>query len=147
MCAWAYLRHFINLKILWSILTEFKTVGPFELNWETQQYKCWIAQYITFGLLAALQAVNLFWWFLICRIAFRFLTKSNLEDDRSEYEDSDAEVEGKDKLDKNTAQANGKPAPNGPPKLLVNGATPESFNSSSTKVENGSTVRARKSQK
>src|SRR4051794_17258420 len=53
---WIYLRHFLNLKILWAVLTEFRTVGPFELNWETQQYKCWISQYITFGLLASLQA-------------------------------------------------------------------------------------------
>ena len=33
-------------------------IGPYELNWETEQYKCWIAQYITFGLLASLQAEN-----------------------------------------------------------------------------------------
>ncbi|GMG43642.1 unnamed protein product [Ambrosiozyma monospora] len=41
---WTYLRHYINIKILWSVLTEFRTVGPWILNWETQQYKCWIAQ-------------------------------------------------------------------------------------------------------
>jgi acyl-CoA-dependent ceramide synthase len=93
MCVWAYLRHFLNLKILWSILTTFKTVGPFELNWETQQYKCWIAQYITFALLASLQAVNLFWFFLICRIAVRFILYKTADDDRSEYEPSEEETE------------------------------------------------------
>lgn len=97
MCIWGYLRHYINLRILWSILTTFKTVGPFELNWETQQYKCWISQYITFALLASLQAVNLFWWFFICRIAYRFLVYSTADDDRSEYEPSDEEVEEKAK--------------------------------------------------
>lgn len=92
MCIWGYLRHFINLKILYSILTEFRTVGPFELNWDTQQYKCWISQYITFSLLAALQAVNLFWWFFICRIAYRFIVYKDADDDRSEYEPSEDET-------------------------------------------------------
>ena len=46
---WIYLRHYINLQILWSVLTEFRTVGDFELNWITQQYKCWISQPITFS--------------------------------------------------------------------------------------------------
>ncbi|KAF2182051.1 longevity assurance proteins LAG1/LAC1 [Zopfia rhizophila CBS 207.26] len=95
MCVWGYLRHFINLKILYSILTKFSSIGPFELNWETQQYKCWISQYITFALLASLQAVNLFWWFLICRIAYRFVATWGevVEDERSEYEESDEEAE------------------------------------------------------
>jgi acyl-CoA-dependent ceramide synthase len=92
MCVWGYLRHFINIKILYSILTEFRTVGPFELNWETQQYKCWISQYITFALLASLQAVNLFWWFFICRIAYRFIVYKDADDDRSEYEPSEDET-------------------------------------------------------
>ncbi|XP_014552353.1 hypothetical protein COCVIDRAFT_110512 [Bipolaris victoriae FI3] len=98
MLVWGYARHYINLKIIWSILTTFKTVGPFELNWETQQYKCWISQYITFGLLASLQAVNLFWGFLICRIAYRFAVYKDMEDDRSEYEPTDDETEAKEKL-------------------------------------------------
>ncbi|KAF2818610.1 LAG1-domain-containing protein [Ophiobolus disseminans] len=92
MCAWAYLRHYINLKILYSIITEMPTVGPYELNWVTQQYKCWIAQYISFSLLASLQAVNLFWFFLICRIAYRFIVYKDADDDRSEYEPTDDEV-------------------------------------------------------
>lgn len=122
MCVWAYLRHFINLKILYSVLTEFKTVGPYELNWETQQYKCSLAQAITFSLLAALQAVNLFWFFLICRIAYRFVANNPLEDDRSEYEDSEAEEEAKKekKAKKAAANGNGIATPQ-TPTLLVNG--------------------------
>ncbi|KAJ8113969.1 hypothetical protein OPT61_g4039 [Boeremia exigua] len=103
MCVWGYLRHFINLKILYSLLTEFRTVGPFELNWETQQYKCWISQYITFGLLAALQAVNLFWWFFICRIAYRFIVYKDADDDRSEYEPSEDET--KERLEESKSVA------------------------------------------
>jgi acyl-CoA-dependent ceramide synthase len=98
MLIWGYTRHFLNLKILYSILTTFRTVGPFELNWETQQYKCWISQYITFALLASLQAVNLFWWFFICRIAYRFVIFKDADDDRSEYEPTDEETEEREKL-------------------------------------------------
>lgn len=110
MCVWGYLRHYLNLKILYSILTDFSTVGPFELNWETQQYKCRLAQAISFSLLAALQAVNLFWWFLICRIAYRFMVENIVEDERSEYEESDVEeeIEGEKKERKSmNGKANG----------------------------------------
>lgn len=96
-----YCRHFLNLSIIWSVLTEFRTIGPFELDWVTQQYKCWISQYITFSLLAALQALNLIWLFYICRVAYRFLAGSTLEDDRSEVEDNDEE----DKAEKPAALA------------------------------------------
>lgn len=74
-------------------MTEFRTVGPFELNWETQQYKCWISQYITFALLASLQAVNLFWLFLILRILANYLFNSVKKDERSDDEDEEEEEE------------------------------------------------------
>lgn len=90
---WAYLRHYVNLVVLWSILTEFRTVGPFELNWVTQQYKCWISQYITFALLTALQLVNLYWFVLIIRIAYRYVVHNEQEDVRSEGEDDEEEEE------------------------------------------------------
>ncbi|KAF4978820.1 hypothetical protein FZEAL_4864 [Fusarium zealandicum] len=86
MVVWIYMRHYLNLKIIWSLLTEFETIGPFELNWETQQYKCRLAQVITTTLLASLQALNLFWLFCIARIAWRFVVQNQLEDDRSEDE-------------------------------------------------------------
>ncbi|GMG02297.1 unnamed protein product [Aspergillus oryzae] len=90
---WIYCRHYLNLKILWAVLTEFRTVGPFELNWDTQQYKCWISQYITFALLASLQAVNLFWLFLILRILKNYLFNSIRKDERSDDEDTEEEEE------------------------------------------------------
>ncbi|KAB5570202.1 TLC domain-containing protein [Coniochaeta sp. 2T2.1] len=91
-CVWIYLRHYLNLRILWSILNEFETVGPFELNWETQQYKCTLAQWITFSLLASLQALNLFWLFYILRIAYRFVVYKTADDDREEGEDEEEDV-------------------------------------------------------
>jgi acyl-CoA-dependent ceramide synthase len=88
---WIYLRHYLNLRIILSLFTEFKTVGPYELNWETQQYKCLLSNIITFGLLAALQALNLFWLFFLLRSAYRFVVHRIAKDDRSEAEESELE--------------------------------------------------------
>lgn len=98
------MRHFINLKIILSLFTEYTTVGPFELNWATQQYKCTLSQYITLGLLSSLQALNLFWLFYIFRIAYRFLRYDIAEDDRSDAEvtDVDDEAEKKKALSEKT---------------------------------------------
>ncbi|KAI9750036.1 MAG: hypothetical protein M4579_006630 [Chaenotheca gracillima] len=90
---WVYLRHYINLRILWATLTEFRTVGPYELDWHGEQYKCWISQLITFVLLACLQAVNLFWLFFIVRIAKNYVFSSQWADERSDAEDDDANDE------------------------------------------------------
>ncbi|KAI9793085.1 MAG: hypothetical protein M1816_000983 [Peltula sp. TS41687] len=87
---WIYMRHYLNLHILWSTLTEFRTIGPYELDWDAQQYKCPLSQVITFSLLASLQAINLFWLFLILRIAKNYVFASHVpEDDRSDVEDDD----------------------------------------------------------
>lgn len=112
---WVYLRHYLNLRILWATLTEFRTVGPFELNWETQQYKCWISQYITFALLACLQAVNLFWLFLILRIAKNYVLSNIAQDERSEDEDEEEESEVKGKDQKEPKMNGNKPI------VLING--------------------------
>lgn len=88
---WIYLRHYLNLRIILSLFTEFKTVGPYELNWETQQYKCLLSNVITCGLLAALQALNLFWLFFLLRSAYRFVVHRIAKDDRSEAEESELE--------------------------------------------------------
>ncbi|OOQ83115.1 Sphingosine N-acyltransferase lac1 [Penicillium brasilianum] len=91
---WIYLRHYLNLRILWSLLTEFRTVGPYELNWETQQYKCWISNIITFALLAMLQSLNLFWLYCLLRSAWKFISTGEKKDDRSEDESQGEEVVG-----------------------------------------------------
>ncbi|KAJ5647769.1 hypothetical protein N7490_004141 [Penicillium lividum] len=118
---WVYLRHVLNLKILWAILTEFRTVGPFELNWETEQYKCWISQYITFGLLASLQAVNLFWLYLILRILANYIFNSVTKDERSDDEtEEEVEVEVQTKATLATGTESTKQE-NQAPQVLLNG--------------------------
>lgn len=91
--SWIYLRHYINLKILWSVLTEFKSVGPWELNWVTQQYKCYISQPIVFFLIGALQLVNGYWLYLILRILSRYIQGDAPKDDRSDDEDEESQEE------------------------------------------------------
>lgn len=93
---WIYLRHYINLKILWSVLTEFRSVGDFTLNWDTQQYKCWISQPITFFLIFALQLVNIYWLVLIFRILYRYIFAGVAKDERSDDEDDDEEEDDDD---------------------------------------------------
>lgn len=51
-------------------------------------------------LLAALQAVNLFWFFLIWRILYRFVARSGLADERSEDEDETEEVDKEEAKEK-----------------------------------------------
>ncbi|KAK2776717.1 hypothetical protein FQN53_002509 [Emmonsiellopsis sp. PD_33] len=92
--AWIYLRHYLNLRIIFSLFTEFRTVGPYELDWATQQYKCFLSNVITFALLAALQALNIFWLFCLLRSAYRFVVHNVAKDDRSEGEEEEGEGEG-----------------------------------------------------
>jgi acyl-CoA-dependent ceramide synthase len=125
--AWCYLRHYLNLRILWSEFNEFKTVGPYELNWETGQYKCELSHYISTFLLASLQGLNLFWLYYIFRIAYRFLFYNVAEDDRSDNDENElAEEMRLDAL----AQA-GVDAAAGP-KVLVNGEPVAQANGKST---------------
>ncbi|KAI5866543.1 TRAM/LAG1/CLN8 homology domain-containing protein [Durotheca rogersii] len=83
---WTYLRHYLNLRILYSVLTEFGTVGPYEFDWEKEQFKSPLSQAVTFSLLAALQALNLFWLYCLLRSAYRFIVLGVAKDDRSEDE-------------------------------------------------------------
>ncbi|KAI6891672.1 hypothetical protein D0867_15611 [Hortaea werneckii] len=122
---WAYCRHYLNLVIIKSLLLpghipftsiptgQFATVGPYDLNWITQQYKCWISHGITFSLLAILQIINLFWFFLICRILWRYLATGVEKDERSDDEEEDEEID----------EVEGAPPTNaaGKPALEVNG--------------------------
>jgi acyl-CoA-dependent ceramide synthase len=91
---WAYMRHYLNLRILASLMpgAAFQTVGPYELDWAAEQFKCWLSQTITVVLLASLQAVNLFWFFLILRILVRFVQTGEEKDVRSEDEDEAADA-------------------------------------------------------
>lgn len=92
---WIYMRHYLNIRILISILTEFKTVGPYELDWHAEQYKCWISNVIVLVLLSFLQSLNLFWLWCLLRSGFRYVVYNIKKDDRSDGEESADEADGK----------------------------------------------------
>lgn len=88
---WTYLRHYLNLRILYSLLFEYRTVGPYGMDWEAGQYKGVLSNVITFVLLASLQALNLFWLYCLLRAAYKLVVLNVAKDDRSE-ESEDEEV-------------------------------------------------------
>lgn len=114
---WIYLRHYLNLQILWSEFNEFKTVGPYELDWANGQFKCPLSHYISTALLASLQGLNIFWLYYIMRIAYRFVFLNIVEDDRSDNDDN--ELAEEQRLDALARQGIDKLSG---PKVLLNGA-------------------------
>lgn len=122
MCVWIYCRHYLNLRIIYSLFTEFKTIGPYQLDWSTEQFKCPLAFFITTSLLSSLQALNLFWLFFIIRIAYRFVVHNVAKDDRSDGEE-ESDLEGEDEKETliepvqpsigSAVAVNGKPKRNG----------------------------------
>ncbi|KAF3481511.1 sphingosine N-acyltransferase lac1 [Arthroderma uncinatum] len=87
---WIYLRNYLNLRIIFSLFNEFDNIGPTELNWAEGQFKCIYSKMIFLVLLVALQSLNLFWLFLLLRIAYRFVVHNVAKDERSD-EESEAE--------------------------------------------------------
>lgn len=127
------MRHYLNLRILWSEFNEFKTVGPYELNWATEQYKCSISHYISTALLASLQCLNIFWLYYILRIAYRFLLTNVAQDDRSDEEETEPVEERElEKLDSQASNAGATP------ELMVNGKTLDSTTTGVQLKANGS---------
>lgn len=90
---WIYTRHYLGLIILKSVATEFRTVGLWVLDWDKEWYKCWISQYATFGLLSIIQTLDVYWLFLILRIAVRIARGGEQKDDREDDDEDLDEVE------------------------------------------------------
>ena len=132
--AWIYLRHYLNLRIILSEFYEFKTVGPYELNWETEQYKCSLSHYISLVLLASLQSLNLFWLWAILRIAYRFVFLNIAEDDRSDNDEN--ELAEEQRLDALAREARQIAEKLDNPQVLLNGS-PVEANGNGTRNGNG----------
>lgn len=94
---WTYLRHYLNLRILYSMLPggEFSTVGPYTLDWDAEQYKGPLANSIAFALLTSLQLLNLFWLYCLLRSAYRFAFWGIAKDDRSDVEEENDQSGGR----------------------------------------------------
>ncbi|TIB70751.1 longevity assurance proteins LAG1/LAC1 [Wallemia mellicola] len=74
---WSYMRHWLNLRILWSVWYEFDLIPSEARRWWTPD-GVWML-------------LNLFWYFLIWRILIRALLYNHLADERSDDEEEEEE--------------------------------------------------------
>lgn len=96
-CVWSYLRHYVNLVILYSVWFHFDLIPYTSKVWDPKNGKFmapWV-KYQIFIPIALLQLINLFWYFLIWRILLRAIFSANLDDERSDNEDDGPQPEKK----------------------------------------------------
>jgi len=86
VCVWSYFRHYLNLRIIVSVWSEFSLMPEISKQWKREDglWMVWWMQYQVLAPIILLQLVNIFWYFLIWRVLFRALFQSELEDERSE---------------------------------------------------------------
>ncbi|KAG8926480.1 hypothetical protein FRC02_008856 [Tulasnella sp. 418] len=86
---WSYGRHYLNIKILYSVWTEWDLIPEAAKVWNPEQgvWMVWWMKWQIFVPLFLLQLVNLFWYFLIWRVLIRAVFGTKLEDERSDDED------------------------------------------------------------
>ncbi|KAJ7644087.1 longevity-assurance protein 1 [Roridomyces roridus] len=91
VCVWTYFRHYLNLVILWSVWTQFDLIPDHARRWVWSEgvYMVGWMKYQIFAPLLLLQCLNLFWYFLIWRVAVRAIMTVDLNDDRSDDEGDD----------------------------------------------------------
>ncbi|KAJ7498822.1 longevity assurance proteins LAG1/LAC1 [Mycena latifolia] len=113
VCVWTYFRHYLNLVILWSVWNEFDLVPEHARQWTPAEgsYLVGWMKYQVFIPIALLQALNLFWYYLILRIIVRAIITSKTEDDRSDDEGDDEEDEKPAEKAKDTSKIKDKRAP------------------------------------
>ncbi|KLO08285.1 longevity assurance proteins LAG1/LAC1 [Schizopora paradoxa] len=86
---WTYFRHWLNLRIMWSVWTEFELV-PASTRLFSPWDGVWMANWMRYQIfipILLLQFLNLFWYYLMCRILYRAVFGGEISDDRSDDED------------------------------------------------------------
>lgn len=72
---WTYFRHYLNIVILLALVTQWHLIDPSNYDDSFNIFRLQVMtpelQWITFASIAALQAVNLFWYWAIWRILIK----------------------------------------------------------------------------
>jgi len=91
---WTYFRHYLNLRILWSVWYEFDLIPESSKAWKAVDgtYLAHWMRYQVFLPLVLLQLLNLFWYYLMMRILVKGIITRKVDDERSEDEDEEADA-------------------------------------------------------
>ncbi|KAJ7182868.1 longevity assurance proteins LAG1/LAC1 [Mycena crocata] len=90
---WTYFRHYLSLRIIYSVFFEFKQIPKHAQIFSPSQglYMApWMRDQMG-GALCVLQLLNAYWYFLILRIAYRGIMTRETNDSRSDSEDEEDE--------------------------------------------------------
>ncbi|KII90806.1 hypothetical protein PLICRDRAFT_90560 [Plicaturopsis crispa FD-325 SS-3] len=86
---WTYFRHWLNLKILWSVWTEYHLMPAASMQWSPPDgvWLVWWMRHQMFFWIGCLQVLNLIWYKDIMRILVRSIMTAETTDERSDDED------------------------------------------------------------
>ncbi|TFK23241.1 longevity assurance proteins LAG1/LAC1 [Coprinopsis marcescibilis] len=93
MGVWTYFRHYINLRIIWSVVFE-PALAPKSARRLAISEGLFLPQYLELAIAASLsllQILNVFWYYLMWKILIKAVFTREVDDDRSDDEGDDEE--------------------------------------------------------
>ncbi|EJU06038.1 longevity assurance proteins LAG1/LAC1 [Dacryopinax primogenitus] len=86
---WTYMRHYLNLRMLYSVWTQFELIAPENREWDPPRgvWLAWWMKYQIFVPIALIQLLNIFWYLLMWRVLYRAVFGTVIGDERSDDED------------------------------------------------------------